>query len=347
MRLLVVATLLLGLTSTSARAQDPCAPDAALERAARALVERDRPLEPGALLDAAREAGSDAPVVDALVIRDGDAARRDRFLARVAARRRAPLACADARREGVWLVLAAPRAGRLAQLRNGAIRVELADGWSRPRLFARDAAGRTAYDEPTPGAAFRIASDLTPPIDLQLVADGPDGPRPVAELRLGGGAPSGATPRIAHSGEGPTHPQSNSDPDAPIAVRLAALRDREGVSRLRDNRLLARVAAAHARDVCHDGDVAHIRDSQDPRDRLARAGLRARSVGEVIAAAEDVSRAYAALLRSPSHRAALTDRRFTDAGVGTAQTGDRTCLVVLLAAWPRAVPFRVGESSRP
>jgi len=59
----------------------------------------------------------------------------------------------------------------------------------------------------------------------------------------------------------------------------------------------------------------------------------------VVARAEDAARAYDALLRSPSHRAALTDVRFTDAGLGESRDAQgSTCLVVVLAAWPRAVP---------
>jgi uncharacterized protein YkwD len=62
-------------------------------------------------------------------------------------------------------------------------------------------------------------------------------------------------------------------------------------------------------------------------------------VGEAVARASDEPSATAALLASPSHRRALVDRRFTDVGLGRARASDgHTCLVVLLAAWPRIVP---------
>jgi uncharacterized protein YkwD len=299
----------------------PCSSDPALARAAEALLAAAEPPTSATLLEVVRSAGSDAPVVDALVIADGDPARRDRFVARVAARRRAPLACGEARLGERWLVLVAPRAGRLLLLPSGALRVELAEGWTAPRVFARDAEGVTWQDEVA--GEVRLPPELVAPVDVQLVAEGPSGPRPVAELRVGEGA-AVIVP----------------DSDESLEARLAGLRERAGLGALRPNRLLASVAEAHAEEVCREGRVAHVSsDDADPRERLARAGLRARHVGEVIARVGDPADAYAALLRSPSHRAALTDPRFTDVGLARASAGGHACVVGLLAAWPRPVPY--------
>lgn len=300
-------------------AQD-CEPDAALERAAEILVARDEAPSATELLATVREAGSDVPVVDALMVRDGDSERRARFLLRSRQRRDGPLACGDARLGDRWLVLAGPRAGRLAVLGSGAVRVELAPGFREARLHAQDATGALWQAEAHDGARVTLPSELVAPIRVQLVATGPSGPRPVAE-------------RLLTADDAP--PTEVARSDRPIGERLTALRRSE----LRGNRLLGRVASAHAEEVCRAGRVSHLAPTGDPRERLARAGLRARHVGEVVARAEDADRAYAAFLRSPSHRAALADRRFTDVGIGQAEDTDgRTCLVVLLAAWPRAVP---------
>lgn len=312
---LVAASLLLVLSGRA----EACTEDPALGRAAELLVDRPEPWGPTALLEAAREAGSDAPVVDALIIRDGNVGRRDRFLARVAARRHAPLDCGEARRENRWLVLVAPRAGRIELLERGRLRITLAEGWRSPRIVARDARGDIW--QASVSGELTLPEVLERPVVVQLVAEGPSGPRPVAERRIGQGLAL-VVP----------------DSDEPLDRRLATLRERSGLGALRENRLIARVASAHARAVCEAGQVAHIIDERDPRQRLVRAGLRARHVGEVIARAEDPSRAYAALLASPSHRAALTDRRFTDVGIGLAESAGQSCVVVLLAAWPRAVP---------
>ncbi|MFK7989221.1 MAG: CAP domain-containing protein, partial [Sandaracinaceae bacterium] len=99
-------------------------------------------------------------------------------------------------------------------------------------------------------------------------------------------------------------------------------------------------ARRHAERTCASGRVSHLDEEGDPEARLAREGIRARHVGETIARAETPSRGWAGMIQSPSHRAALSDRRFTD--VGIAEVDDdagHTCQVVLLAAWPRAVPY--------
>ena len=107
---------------------------------------------------------------------------------------------------------------------------------------------------------------------------------------------------------------------------------------MRANRVLSEVATAHARAVCGSGRVAHtLVPDGDPEARLRRAGVVARVVGETVARSTSVAKAYVALMRSPSHRLTLLDRRFTEAGIATAESGEHVCLVVLLAAWPRYV----------
>jgi uncharacterized protein YkwD len=104
--------------------------------------------------------------------------------------------------------------------------------------------------------------------------------------------------------------------------------------------LLALEAEAHAARICRTGRVVHeLEPGADPEARLAGRGIRARVVGEAVARARDVGAAFDVLEASPGHRMTLVDRRFTDVGVGVAAWGrDRTCLVVLLAAWPRYQP---------
>lgn len=312
-RLFVLLSLL--LLPLPARAQG-CEDDRRLSRAAAALL-----LEGGApsrerVLVEARRAGSQLPVVHALLTRE-EPRRRRAFLARIAARAHAPLRCGEARSEGRVLVLAGPAAGRL-RVERGAVRITLAEGWSDPVLYLRDADGR-ARAAPVRSRRVELPRDLAEPFDLQLVATGPDGPRPVAERRS-------------------AEPAGRTAGDGPVEARLAQLR---GGRELRANRLLGRVADAHAARICARGRVAHVDEQGDPRERLARAGIRARHVGETAARSPSEAEAFDAMVRSPSHRAALTDRRFTDVGFGRARDRrGRACLVVLLASWPRAVPYR-------
>ncbi|MEM9195670.1 MAG: CAP domain-containing protein, partial [Myxococcota bacterium] len=156
------------------------------------------------------------------------------------------------------------------------------------------------------------------PLDVQLVASDRSGPRPLSQLRVGGPANLG-------------RPGSDRGRE-----RVAELRDNTGVLPLRDNRLLEEVALEHATYLCAGEALAHTRSGENPEDRLRGAGVRARVVGEVVARATSEGAAFDALEESPSHRAALVDRRLTDVGIGLARADDgELCAVVLLAAWPR------------
>jgi len=85
--------------------------------------------------------------------------------------------------------------------------------------------------------------------------------------------------------------------------------------------------------------VHRLDQEGDPRERLLHAGISARVVGEAAARADTIPEALTSLAESPSHLMAIVDRRFTDGGYGVASDArGRRCVVVLLAAWPRAVP---------
>ncbi|WP_083457773.1 CAP domain-containing protein [Sandaracinus amylolyticus] len=308
-----------------ARAQR-CEDDVLAEAAAAVLMHGGDPT--GAeLLAAARHAGSDAPTVHALAIHDGDEGRIGPWLERLGERLRAPVVCGEARRDERWLVIAAPRAGRLVDEGNERFRIELGPGFADPMVFVEDPHGNVERVEPFEGRAD-VPSDLERPVRVQLVARGPDGPRPVAERRIGGD-------------EDPA--RRTSADDEPLDARIEALRSQAHVSPLRPHRVLASVAQAHADAVCRVGRAAHeLEPGRDPRARARERGIEARHVGEVIARGADVAGAFLALTRSPSHRSALVDRRFTDAGAGIAtDDAGRACVVVVLAAWPRLV---VGAS---
>ncbi|MGF1469902.1 MAG: CAP domain-containing protein [Sandaracinaceae bacterium] len=318
---LVASALAIALFSPASGAAQDCTPDEVLGEVAALLVLSG---ERSGLLDRARRAGSDVPVVEMLTGPARRPARRRAFLARVAADRQAPLVCGEAQGADRWVLLAAPRAGRLVPLPDGALAVELAGGWTDGEVVVVDDHG-TPWRRPVrAGEVVDLPADLVSPVAVQLLATGPRGPVPVAELRLGITAPRRVT-------------SDEPDPDVPTALRR--LRSRAGRRALRTNALLGRLAEEHAERVCEARQVAHVLPAgEDPEGRLARAGLEARHVGEAIARADTVAGAVRALEESPSHRLALLDRRFTDVGVGQAQDeAGRDCLVVLLAAWPRRV----------
>ena len=315
----------------SARAHDCPLDDALSEAAAALLMERGEP-DGEALLRAAREAGSDVTSVAALRVSDPDDRAIDRFLARKSRTSDAPLVCGEAQTEGALLLLAAFRAGALEPVPEapGRFVVRLAPGFREPHVVVRDASGalrRLPVDEE---GVVEVPAEVERPATVQLVAVGPSGPRPVAERTLGQRAPPG---------------RSYGDDGGDLGQRVDLLREAHGARELRRNRLLGEVAQAHAERVCRSRRVAHeLTPGEDPETRLRRRGISARVVGEAVARARSESEALAAIAESPSHQMTVVDRRFTDGGYGSARRGERTCVVVLLAAWPRMVGGPVSRS---
>ncbi len=319
--LLVAVCALPSLAAAQAR---PCRFDDALSRAAEALLNDPRPPTPIRLLVAARSEGATAPVVTAVTVAPDAERRVRRWLDRRAAEADAPLICGEARDAERRLVLAAVEAATMA-LRDGTTLVaSLAAGFSSPQVILRADDGELSR-VPVTRAELARGVALPPRVAgrstlIQLLAEGPDGPRPVAELIAGG------SPRDVLSRPG----------GADVRRRVAALRAERDASPLRDNRLLDREATRHAESVCERGRVSHHRDGEDPETRLRAEGIVSRAVGETVARGESPAAAMDALEQSPSHLATLADRRFTDLGLGTAEDDEgRTCLVVLLSAWPR------------
>lgn len=312
-----------------------------LSHAAGLLLLTGRYGEGTALADALRDAGTDLVGARALWVPSDASADPDGtvqpvgdWLARFDADADSKLACGEARSGAGRLIVAAPVAGGLAPLDADAavVRGWLAAGFSHAELSVVGADGALSRLQVTPGSLRRgvpLSAKLARPALVQLMATGPAGPRPVAQrvLPAAGGV------------DGPALSAGRGDVDAPASGRLNRLRSLERKPSVRRNRLLRDVARRHAHEICSTGRIGHLsRAGDDPEQRLREAGIEARLVGETVARAAGPGAAFDALGRSPSHLLTLLDHRFTDAGVATAKdTHGQTCLVVVLAAWPRFV----------
>ncbi len=328
-RTLLIVVLVAACAPLSARALD-CAADDGLSQAAADLLLEGGTASADAVADAVRRAESDLRAVRAIsVARDNERAVRA-WLARQRGRSDAPMVCGEAADGRRRIVLAAFRGGILEPWPGsaGRVRVALAPEFTEPHLVIETAEGellRLPITEASLERGVELPVDLPRPVTLQLVATGPNGPRPVARLRLGAAEPT------------PSGYSTSGGSDVPS--RVADLREHHGVSPLRPNRILDAEARRHARHVCTAGRAVHRLDGEgDPEQRLRGRGIEARVVGETVARARTVSEAMSALADSPSHRMTLVDRRFTDGGYGTAEDRDgKRCVVVLLAAWPRVM----------
>lgn len=318
MRTLLLASALLSVSPVAHAQIEGCTDDPRLAEAAAALALDPDPSEE-TLLGLVRAAGSEAPRAHALSVADGETERVTTWLATLVARGETPLACGEAQTGTRRVIIVTPAAASLA-IDGTNVSGSIATGWHEPLLYAEDADGEVqVFELESPTFAMSLPEDFEA-VRLQVVARGPDGPRPVAERILGVREADGLA-----SGE----PRE----------RVEQLRHEAHASPLRASRLFDRVATEHAEAICAAGEAAHeLEPGDDPTARLRAEGVVARHVGEVAARGVDVAHAVSALSRSPSHRAALVDPRFTDVGIGTA-TGDdgHECVVVVLTAWPRIV----------
>ena len=324
------------LASVEVRA---CERDEALAAAASRLLQNGEPPASEELTRAVRAAGSDAVSVRALWLsgNNGDE-KLSQWLEAFRERADAPLVCGQASSPAGRLVIATARGGSLVLKGETPLQIQgrLERGFDEPQLVVSSADGRILrhrVDNAALGRGIALRSDLQPPVLIQLVASGRSGPRPVAERIAGDSAD-----RDDIDGRKPE--ATADDPNAAeLTFRLNRLRKRSGVLAVRDNRLLARLAARHAEAVCATGRAVHeIEPGLDPEKRLERAGLRARTVGESVARSSSATSAFDAMRDSPSHRMTMLDARFTDVGIGLASDANGyQCAVVLLAAWPRYV----------
>ncbi|NNK42915.1 MAG: CAP domain-containing protein [Deltaproteobacteria bacterium] len=304
-----------------------CIKDKKLEGVAGQLAELQRIPPSAELIKAAREAGVDANPVYAKFGVTGEFDSFKAWLEDLNETSDAPLICGRARSGERIVLVAAVRAGALTTAGRNNLHATVIDDFRDPYLVVRDSSGssrRIAVDGGQLGSTISIPVEWGRPLFVQLVATGPNGPRPVAERWVG---------KIP---EGPTTRSGSQSPEA----WLMQLRRATGARSLRSNRLLSQEATSHAQMVCDSGRFGHELDPNgDPEARLLKRGIEARVVGEAVARAATMREALNAIADSPSHRMTVTDPRFTDAGYGKAEDEKgRTCAVILLASWPRKVP---------
>ncbi len=339
----LLAALLLPASAALADAGEEapaCRDETPLSQAAGELLLQAKRPSSDALTAAVRAAGSDLVGVRAYYYRRGERGAQQ-WLAQVERDADAALVCGFAQTAETRLLLVAVRAGSLDALSAGSTRVRgaLAAGFRDPELVISDGQGalqRIKLDRAALERGVPVSEALPRPALVQLLARGPSGPRPLAERVLP--AERGEPPAAAGASPQPP-PAAGGDAEPDVAALLSELRAEQARPALRDNALLARVAAEHATRVCQDGRVAHeLTPGENPQRRLREAGVQAQRVGETVARAPSIGAAFTAFEHSPSHRLTLLERGFTDAGVGQAADAQgRHCVVILLAAWPRFV----------
>jgi hypothetical protein len=298
-----------------------------LEQVAQLLADRQQIPPSSELIQTAREQGVDANPIYAKFGLTGEVASFKSWVEGLLEAADAPLICGRARSGERVVLVAAVRAGAITPIGKNQLHAEVIEEFRDPYLMVRDASGgsrRIAVDGEASGSRLSLPVEWPRPLFVQLVATGPNGPRPVAERWVG---------KI------PRHEPVAGGSQSPEAW-LMQIRRAAGARTVRTNRLLSQEARSHAQNVCNSGKLGHELDPHgDPEARLLARGIQARVVGEAVSRARTMREALHAIEDSPSHRMTVTDPRFTDAGFGQAEDDKgRICAVVLLAAWPRQAP---------
>ena len=304
-----------------------CTRSEKLEEVAQILADLQRIPPSSELVQTAREQGVDANPVYAKFGVTGEVASFKAWVEDLIETADAPLICGRATSGQRVVLVAAVRAGALTPAGTNRLHAEVIEDFRDPYLMVRDASGasrRVAVDGEAYGSTITLPVEWVRPLFVQLVATGPNGPRPVAERWIG---------KI------PQHEPVQGGAQSPEAW-LMQIRRASGARTVRTNRLLSKEATSHAQQVCDSGKLGHELDpAGDPEARLLKRGIQARVVGEAVARARTMREALHAIEDSPSHRMTVTDPRFTDAGFGEAKDDKgRTCAVILLASWPRKAP---------
>jgi len=162
----------------------------------------------------------------------------------------------------------------------------------------------------------RFAPEADGEYELQMLGDLGSGPRPLFEALVvagKGNAPVSATSASA---------QTFSDDEAGVLTRINELRAKYKTKPLTLDAALSQVAVAHANDMTSAKKLAHDVGKGTPDQRVKRAGISLRVVGENVSYAKGVIAAHEGIERSPSHRANVLRAEFTKVGIGFVREAD-------------------------
>jgi len=198
------------------------------------------------------------------------------------------------------------------------LRGELQGSLRSPRVFATDPAGAPRPLPVRGERRFSAALTFDRPGRwlLEVLGDGPSGPRVVALLPVSVGGASLAEEPRTHAAE----PAEVAEAEAQVLAAVNRLRGRSGLAPLTSSPALGAVARRHSAAMLERRQVAHLlADGKDAGDRLREARLPFRRVLENLARSESALSAHASLEESPAHLASLLAPEVEQVGIGVAR----------------------------
>jgi len=244
------------------------------------------------------------------------------------------------------------------------LRFRLQPGWHRPRVLVQYPSGITWRMRPAEQAgvwftvvpAGRLAGRLT----LQILAEGPPGPRVAAQMpiRVGFAGASGQSsePTATFAADESAITTSRAA-EAFLFEVVNSARTDHGLAPLEWDAELADVARAHSSDMLVNGFFGHVSPTHgDMQLRLREAGLMTSVARENVARDTSLTHAHGSLMASPGHQSNVLADDVDRVGIGVVadhQPGMRLHWVVTeIFVRPYAAPSPAAvlakrESSQP
>jgi uncharacterized protein YkwD len=194
-----------------------------------------------------------------------------------------------------------------AEHRSPRLYVRRPDGSVEQRDLAREAPQAAMAENEV---SVRIKLEERGEHDVELIAEGPGGPKVVALRRVF----VGVDPPSAPPPEPPPPAERGLDT---VTASISALRAARGLAPLVRDAALDAVAEGHSKEMARTRVFAHVLEGDGKlSDRLARAGYAYRSAAENIGFADSPAMAHDAIETSPAHLANLLDPRYRRVGLG-------------------------------
>jgi uncharacterized protein YkwD len=142
-------------------------------------------------------------------------------------------------------------------------------------------------------------------------------------------AAKSTTSSDSNSGSSANSGSTSSSDESQALSLLNQDRAANGLTALKSNSQLTKLAENYALDMIDRGYFSHYNpEGQSPFDRMNNAGIAYKTAGENLAINTSVSTAEKAFMNSSGHRANILNSTYTDVGIGVARSSNGSVYVV-------------------
>ncbi len=199
------------------------------------------------------------------------------------------------------------------------LRFKLLNAWHRPRILVQYPNGLTRRMTPVEGTGqwFTVVPVGRAPgeLTIQILADGPFGPRVAAQMPIWIGARATVQERPLAPDE--SNITNSREAENQLFESINSTRTQNGLAALEWDSALAQEARAHSTDMVEHGFFGHVSPTHgNLRQRLGDAGFTTSVARENVARDTSLSHAHGSLMASPGHRANVLAPDVDRIGIG-------------------------------